>query len=287
MITVTALTKKYGSHTAVENISFTCPPGTVTGFLGPNGAGKTTTLRVLTGLTIPTHGTATIDGHRYRDIPNPATQIGVMLDASAQHVGRTGREVLRLGATAMGLPRGRVEETLRIVGLKPKEARQRIRGYSLGMRQRLGIAHALLGDPRVLILDEPANGLDPAGIRWLRNLVADFARRGGTVLLSTHLLSDIEAVADHLVIIGDGRILAAGATGRLLDGERLEDFYLGLTAGTQRDVDEEALDFSAAVAKPVGTAFAGTGPVRTGPVTIEPISAGRRQPLRPYRAGLR
>jgi ABC-2 type transport system ATP-binding protein len=229
MISMTGLTKAYGARNAVENVTFTCRPGTVTGFLGPNGAGKSTTLRILTGLTAATSGSALIEGRRYRDIPNPAVHIGVMLDASAQNAGRSGREVLTLGALAMGLPRRRVDETLDLVGLKPREAKQRIRAYSLGMRQRLGIAHALLGDPRILILDEPANGLDPAGIRWLRTLVADFARGGGTVLLSTHLLGEIEAVADSLVIIGDGRILASGAKGELLHGTNLEDLYLDLT----------------------------------------------------------
>ncbi|MET1133330.1 MAG: ATP-binding cassette domain-containing protein, partial [Aeromicrobium sp.] len=158
MIEVQSLSKSYGDFRAVDDVSFICLPGRVTGFLGPNGAGKSTAMRMIAGLTRPTGGTATIGGTAYADIPNPATQVGVLLDASAQHGGRTGREVLVIGARAMGLPLSRVDEMLALVGLTPKEAKRRVRNYSLGMRQRLGIAHALLGDPKVLILDEPANG---------------------------------------------------------------------------------------------------------------------------------
>ena len=154
----------------------------MTGFLGPNGAGKTTTMRVMVGLTPATSGRVTIGGHLYQDIPNPGRHVGVLLDASAQHAGRTGREILTLGALTMGLPTSRVDEMLELVSLDETEAKRRLRNYSLGMRQRLGIAHALLGDPSVLILDEPANGLDPAGIRWMRGLLRGYADRGGTVL---------------------------------------------------------------------------------------------------------
>ena len=196
MITVEGLTRKYGSFTAVDNVSFVCQPGRVTGFLGPNGAGKTTTMRVMVGLTPPTAGRVTIGGHLYSDIPNPGRHVGVLLDASAQHAGRTGREILELGARTMGLPATRVDEMLELVSLTPVEAKRRLRNYSLGMRQRLGIAHALLGDPSVLILDEPANGLDPAGIRWMRGLLKGYAERGGTVLLSSHLLHEVEQIAD-------------------------------------------------------------------------------------------
>src|SRR4029078_6316745 len=165
MIKVEGLTRAYGSFIAVNDISFECKPGTVTGFLGPNGAGKTTTMRVMVGLTPATHGAVTIGGLHYKDIPNPGRHVGVLLDASAQHAGRTGREVLEIGAQTMGLPGARVDQRLDLVSLDGREAKRRVRNYSLGMRQRLGIAHALLGDPSVLILDEPANGLDPAGIR--------------------------------------------------------------------------------------------------------------------------
>ncbi len=217
MITVQSLTKTYAGFTAVDDVSFTAEPGRVTGFLGPNGAGKSTTLRMLVGLTTPTSGSATIDGHRYADLPNPGRDVGVLLDASAQHAGRTGREILRVAAATMGLPATSVDEMLERVSLTPTEANRRVRHYSLGMRQRLGIATALIGDPRVLILDEPANGLDPAGIRWMRDLLRDYANRGGTVLLSSHLLHEIEVIADDLVVIGRGRIVAHGTKEELLE----------------------------------------------------------------------
>ena len=216
MIKVHALTKSYGGFTAVDDVSFTARPGRVTGFLGPNGAGKSTTMRVMVGLTPPTSGTATIDGRRFADLPNPGREVGVLLDASAQHAGRTGREILNVAARTMGLPMIRVEQMIRTVGLTEEEASRRVRHYSLGMRQRLGIATALIGDPRVLILDEPANGLDPAGIRWMRDLLRTYADQGGTVLLSSHLLHEIEVVADDLVVIGNGRIVAQGTKAELL-----------------------------------------------------------------------
>jgi ABC-2 type transport system ATP-binding protein len=218
MIIVDHLTKTYGAFTAVDDVSFACRPGTVTGFLGPNGAGKTTTMRVMTGLTPATSGQVTIGGLRYHDIPNPGRHVGVLLDASAQHAGRTGREVLVLGAMTMGLPKSRVDEMLALVGLTDAESGRRVRNYSLGMRQRLGIAHALLGDPEVLVLDEPANGLDPAGIRWMRGLLGSYADRGGTVLLSSHLLHEVEQIADEMILIGHGRIVARGDRKSLLAG---------------------------------------------------------------------
>src|SRR5262245_29783348 len=216
MIEVTALTRTYGGLRAVDNVTFTAQPGRVTGFLGPNGAGKSTTMRVMVGLTPPSHGSATVLGRRYAELPNPGREVGVLLDASAQHAGRTGRETLRVAARTMGLPLSRVDEMLDRVGLAPTEAGRRVRNYSLGMRQRLGIATALLGDPEVLILDEPANGLDPAGIRWMRDLLRGFADEGGTVLLSSHLLHEIEVIADDLVVIGEGRIVAHGTKAELL-----------------------------------------------------------------------
>jgi ABC-2 type transport system ATP-binding protein len=216
MIEVESLTKRYGPQTAVSGVSFRCEPGTVTGFLGPNGAGKSTTLRMICGLTRPTAGTATINGMRYETIANPGRHVGVLLDASAQHSGRRGREVLTLAAETIGVQRSRVPEMLERVALPGSAARKRVGNYSLGMRQRLGIAHALLGDPSVLILDEPANGLDPEGIAWMRRLLRDFADRGGTVLLSSHLLREIEAIADALVVIGNGRIVAQGGLRELL-----------------------------------------------------------------------
>jgi ABC-2 type transport system ATP-binding protein len=218
MINAQELTKSFGGRVAVKDVSFRSEPGSVTGFLGPNGAGKTTTLRMLVGLTRPDAGEATVLGGAYRDLPNPARRIGVLLDASAQHGGRRGREALAVSAQLIGVDGARVDALLDHVGLEPSAARKRVRDYSLGMRQRLGIAHALLGDPEVLILDEPANGLDPEGIRWMRELLRDFADRGGTVLLSSHLLREVEVVADRLVIIGGGEILAQGTRDELLAG---------------------------------------------------------------------
>ncbi|GAB6900516.1 ATP-binding cassette domain-containing protein [Kineosporia succinea] len=218
MIEIENVTKRYGSQTAVADVSFRCETGTVTGFLGPNGAGKSTTMRILAGLTPATSGRALIDGIPYRSLPNPGRAVGVLLDASAQHPGRTGREVLTLGSMLLGLPRERVVQVLDLVGLDKKAADKRVGNYSLGMRQRLGLAHSLLGNPSTLVLDEPANGLDPEGIFWMRGLLREFADRGGTVLLSSHLLHEVEAVADHLVVIGNGRIAADGSKKELLAG---------------------------------------------------------------------
>jgi ABC-2 type transport system ATP-binding protein len=216
MITVDHLSKSYRGVTAVDDVSFTARPGRVTGFLGPNGAGKSTTMRIMVGLTPASSGTVEVLGGRYADLPNPGREIGVLLDASAQHAGRTGREILTLAARTMGLPTSRVPEMLARVSLTEKEADRRVRNYSLGMRQRLGIATALIGDPAVLVLDEPANGLDPAGIRWMRDLLREYADQGGTVLLSSHLLHEIEVIADDLVVIGNGRIVAQGTKDELL-----------------------------------------------------------------------
>jgi ABC-2 type transport system ATP-binding protein len=216
MITVDSLTRKYGDVVAVDNVSFTAAPGRVTGFLGPNGAGKSTTMRIMTGLTPATSGTTTVMGRHYRDLPNPGREVGVLLDASAQHAGRTGREILTVAQRTMGLSPRRVPEMLERVSLTETEAGRRVRNYSLGMRQRLGIATALIGEPRVLILDEPANGLDPAGIRWMRDLLREYADQGGTVLLSSHLLHEIEVIADDIVVIGNGRIVARGTKADLL-----------------------------------------------------------------------
>jgi ABC-2 type transport system ATP-binding protein len=228
MITVTNLTKTYGPVTAVDGVSFSCQPGTITGFLGPNGAGKSTTLRIICGLTRPDGGRATIGGARYRDLPNPARVVGTLLDASAMNNGRTGRSTMHISATTAGVPAKRADQLLELVDLG-KAAGRRVGTYSLGMRQRLGLAHALLGDPSVLILDEPANGLDPEGIAWIRTTLRDFAARGGTVLLSSHLLTEIQATATHLVIISAGRVAAQGPATTLLAGSSLEDMFLTIT----------------------------------------------------------
>ncbi len=216
MITVDSLTKSYSGFTAVNDVTFTAEPGRVTGFLGPNGAGKSTTMRIIVGLTSASSGSATVNGEHFADLPNPGREVGVLLDASAQHAGRTGREILRIAQRTMGLPSARVDQMLDLVSLTGAEADRRVRDYSLGMRQRLGIGTALIGDPSTLILDEPANGLDPAGIRWMRDLLRGFADRGGTVLLSSHLLHEIEVIADDIVVIGNGRIVAQGTKAELL-----------------------------------------------------------------------
>jgi ABC-2 type transport system ATP-binding protein len=264
MIQVEGLTRKYGTFTAVDDVSFVCQPGRVTGFLGPNGAGKTTTMRVMVGLTPPTAGRVTIGGHLYQDIPNPGRHVGVLLDASAQHAGRTGREILELGARTMGLPASRIDEMLELVSLSQTESRRRLRNYSLGMKQRLGIAHALLGDPSVLILDEPANGLDPAGIRWMRGLLKGYAERGGTVLLSSHLLNEVELIADEMILIGQGRIVAQGDKKTLLAGA------VGAGSTFVTALDNHALS-EALIAKGLVVASAGDG-LR---VEIEPVEVGR------------
>jgi ABC-2 type transport system ATP-binding protein len=235
MIEAQDLTKRHRGRAVVSDVAFRCEPGTVTGFLGPNGAGKSTTMRMLVGLSAPDSGRALLFGGDYRDLPNPGRRVGILLDASAQHTGRRGREALAVSARAIGVPAGRVETLLQLVGLDETAAGQRVGTYSLGMRQRLGIAHALLGDPEVLILDEPANGLDPEGMRWLRRLLRDFAGRGGTVLLSSHLLAEVEAVADRMIIIGDGRIQAQGtraellpSTGTIVEADDLDDLEAAL-----------------------------------------------------------
>ena len=208
-IEVRGLTQTFGSFTAVDHLDFTVEPGRITGFLGPNGAGKTTTLRMLLGLVRPTSGTATIDGSAYHDIRNPLTIVGSALEATSFHPGRSGRNHLRVMAAAAGIGDARVDELLKLVGI-PAAAKQRAGGYSMGMRQRLALAAALLGDPRVVILDEPANGLDPEGIRWLRGFLRHLASEGKTILISSHLLQEVEQTVDDVVIIANGRLVREG-----------------------------------------------------------------------------
>ena len=214
---VRGLRKLYGTRAAVDDLSFVCAPGTVTGFLGPNGAGKSTTLRILTGLARADAGEALVGGRSFRSLSHPARTIGVMLDARALHNGRTGRETLRLTAATVGMPASRADEVLETVGLQDAGGK-RVGGYSYGMRQRLGIGVALIGDPSVLVLDEPANGLDPEGIRWMRRLLRSFADAGGTVLLSSHQLREVEATVDHLVVIAQGRLISEGTLEELTAG---------------------------------------------------------------------
>jgi ABC-2 type transport system ATP-binding protein len=214
-IVVSGLTKQYRSVRAVDNLSFVVEPGRVTGFLGPNGAGKTTTLRMMLNLVTPTAGTATIGGLRYADAHEPLRLVGAILEASAAHKGRSARNHLLCVAAAGGFATSRVDEVLELVGLTPA-AKRKFRGYSLGMKQRLGIAQALLGDPQVLILDEPANGLDPEGIRWMRGLLQGLAQQGRTVLVSSHLLSEMEILADDVVIIAAGKLITQGPVEQII-----------------------------------------------------------------------
>ncbi len=202
-----SLTKRYGSVLAVDDLTFSIEAGTITGFLGPNGAGKSTTLRMLLGLAKPTHGRATIFGSPYEQLETPALRVGAVLEATDFHPGRSGRDHLRSLSRAVGLPDARVDEVLSIVELSDA-AKRRVKGYSLGMRQRLGLATALLGNPDLLVLDEPANGLDPEGVRWLRDFLRDFASRGRTVLVSSHVLAEIAQTVDQVLIINHGRLVA-------------------------------------------------------------------------------
>ena len=215
-IVVSGLTKHYKAVRAVDKLSFAVEPGRVTGFLGPNGAGKTTTLRMILSLVRPTSGRATIGGQRYADLSEPLRRVGAVLEASSAHKGRTGINHLRVLCAAAGFPRQRADEALALVGLTPA-AKRKFKGYSLGMRQRLGIAAAMLGDPQVLILDEPANGLDPEGIRWMRGLLRGLAAQGRTVLVSSHLLSEMQLLADDVVIIAAGRLVSHGPVQTILD----------------------------------------------------------------------
>ena len=217
MISVRGLTKQYGDVRAVDDLSFDVMAGKVTGFLGPNGAGKSTTMRMVMGLDRSTVGTATVNGKRYVDLAPPLREVGALLDAGAMHPGRTGRAHLRIGACTNGIPTSRVEEVIEQVGLGTAASR-RIRGYSLGMRQRLGIAAALLGDPQVLLFDEPVNGLDLDGVRWIRSLLRGFADDGRTVLVSSHLMSEMQLIADRVVIIGRGRLIADAEVDEVLRG---------------------------------------------------------------------
>ncbi len=215
-IAVSGLTKVYRKVRAVDDLSFTVEPGRVTGFLGPNGAGKTTTLRMVLNLVRPTAGTATIGGQRYADLKDPVRQVGAILEASGAHRGRSGRNHLRMLCDAAGIPAARADEVLDLVHLSAA-ADRKFKGYSLGMRQRLGIATSLLGDPQVLILDEPANGLDPEGIRWMRDLLKNLADQGRTILVSSHLLSEMEILADDIVILAAGRLVRQGTVGTIID----------------------------------------------------------------------
>ena len=236
MINVSQLTKRYGGRTVVDDLSFALTPGRITGFVGPNGAGKSTTMRMMVGLARPDAGTVTFGGSTYGDLRHPARTVGVVLDARAVHPGRSARNHLLATAAISSLPSTRVDQVLHQVGLDAA-AGQRVGRFSLGMRQRLAIAGALLGNPAVLMLDEPANGLDPDGIRWLRAMLTDFAGAGGTVFVSSHFIAELATFAHDLVIVGDGRLVAAEPLTTTLDRDRsmsLEDIVLDLTRDSAR-----------------------------------------------------
>ena len=216
MIEARDLTKRYGDKLAVDHLSFTVEPGRVTGFLGPNGAGKSTTMRLVLGLDKPNEGTATINGRRYRELAQPLRTVGALLEAKSVHTGRSAYNHLLFLAQTQGLPRSRVDEVLRLVGLQ-EVAGKRAGGFSLGMSQRLGIAAAMLGDPQVLLLDEPVNGLDPEGVLWIRNLIKQLAADGRTVFVSSHLMNEMAVTADHLIVIGRGRLIAASSTQEFIE----------------------------------------------------------------------
>ena len=229
-----ALTKRYGDVIAVSDLSFEVDAGSITGFLGPNGAGKTTTLRMLLGLARPTEGQALVFGRAFGELEHPASHVGAVLDSADLHPGRTGRNHLRVLALAAGVAPSRVEEVLALVDLE-HAAKRRVGGYSLGMRQRLSLAAALLGDPELLVLDEPANGLDPEGVRWLREFLCAFAAEGKTVLVSSHHLAEVEQTVDSVVIIDRGRLVTALPLESLTaESSTLEDAFLELTAGPRR-----------------------------------------------------
>lgn len=229
MIEVSGLVKRHGRREVLHGISFEARPGCVTGFVGPNGAGKSSTLRILVGLDRATAGTATIAGSCYRDLRRPLTRVGSMLDGAGAHPSRSARDHLSWIATSNGIARRRVNEVLELVGLV-EHARRRVRTYSLGMGQRLGLAAALLGEPEVLVLDEPVNGLDPEGVRWIRQLLRSHADAGGTVLLSSHLMSELAEIVDDVVVISSGSIAAAKSLAEVTSGFRsLEDAFFALT----------------------------------------------------------
>lgn len=268
-VSVRSLTKRFGPTVAVDDLSFDVAAGSVTGFLGPNGAGKTTTLRCLLGLVAPTGGSALIDGARYRDLPHPTRTVGAVLEGANFHDGRTGRNHLRVVARSGELDESRIDETLDLVALGDV-ADKRVAGYSLGMRQRLGISAALLGDPDVLLLDEPANGLDPEGIRWLRGFLRELAAQGKTVLVSSHVLAEVAQTVDRVVVIGKGRLIAessleeltrvaqAGVRVRTPDAARLTELLRA--AGHAYEVlDDQQIVVLDATNRQVGELCAGHG----------------------------
>jgi len=263
-VLVAGLTKSFGAIKAVDDLSFSVEPGSITGFLGPNGAGKTTTLRTLLGLVAPDSGRATIGGRSYAELQRPTDEVGAVLESTGFHPARSGREHLRVYGTVNGYPPKRADEVLELVGLTDA-ARRPVRGYSLGMRQRLALAAALLGDPRVLVLDEPANGLDPEGIAWMRKLLRTLARQGRTVLVSSHVLSEVRQLVDHVVIISKGRLVHQGMLAELFDSQ-------GSVVSVQTP---QADDLTAAVAARSGTRIERAGPDRLCIAGMNAAEVGR------------
>jgi ABC-2 type transport system ATP-binding protein len=270
-ISIKGLSKRYGETNAVDGLTFSVRKGTITGFLGPNGAGKTTTLRMLLGLATPTAGTATINDRRYADLPNPFRHVGAVLETTGFHPGRKAHDHLRVLATAADVPRQRVDKVLELVGLA-HVAEKRVKGFSLGMRQRLGLAAALLGEPEILILDEPANGLDPEGVHWLRTFLRGFADDGGTVLVSSHLLAEVAQTVDEVVIIANGRLVTQSSLADLGTRSRsavrvrtpqAEELRAALTAAEVATelVGPDTLLAWDATTEAVGLAAAGAGAV--------------------------
>jgi ABC-2 type transport system ATP-binding protein len=272
MIEARSLSKRYGSKTAVDDVTFTVHPGKVTGFLGPNGAGKSTTMRMVVGLDRPTHGTVTVNGRPYAQHHSPLHEVGALLDAKAVHTGRSAYNHLLAMATTHGIGRARVQEVIEMTGLE-SVAGKRVGGFSLGMGQRLGIASALLGDPHTLLLDEPVNGLDPEGVVWVRNLVRFLAAEGRTVFLSSHLMSEMAVTADHLIVLGRGRVVAdapvADIVGRVRgmtvrvrspQSARLAE-VLTRAGATVTSVDRERLEVVGSTAETIGEAAAVAGVV--------------------------
>ncbi|MDT4917473.1 MAG: type transport system ATP-binding protein [Pseudonocardiales bacterium] len=263
MIEAVGLTKRYGDKVAVDDLSFAVQPGTVTGFLGPNGAGKSTTFRCILGLDRPTAGRVTVNGRSYRDIPAPLHEVGALLEARSVHPGRSARNHLRMLAATHGISSRRVDQVLGMVGIEDV-ADHRVGGFSLGMGQRLGVAVALLGDPQVLLLDEPVNGLDPEGIRWIRQLLRDLASQGRTIFVSSHLMSEMAQTAEHVMVIGRGKLIADASIEQIVSGAsgarvrvrtpRRKELVAALTAQglTATPVDVDGLDVAGAAAAAIG-----------------------------------
>jgi ABC-2 type transport system ATP-binding protein len=285
MIEAHGLVKRYGSTMAVNDLSFSIRPGMVTGFLGPNGAGKTTTMRMILGLDAPTRGSVTVGGRSYRDLPAPMHEVGALLDAKAVHGGRRARDHLLCLAQSNGIPRSRVEVVLRTVGLEDV-ARRRAKGFSLGMSQRLGIASALLGDPAVLIFDEPVNGLDPDGIHWVRTLMRTLAAEGRTVLVSSHLMSEMALTADHLLVIGKGALIADASVDEFVRSSSRQSVHVrspqaaeladlcreaGATvAGPDAGTDPDVIDITGMDSAEVGKLAAAHGIVLSELIPVRP-----------------